>query len=359
MIWKKYLYKEVLKTLLSFLIGFYLLYIVMDYSIHAQHFSRMEGFNLSCFFTYYLCHIIKRMEMMLPLAFLISIIKVLLQLNQRNELIALFTSGLKTTRFLKPFFVISTTLFAFLLINFEFFVPKSLDYLEDFENKNFKRISYQKYEIPSAYCMPVSDGSNLIFSKYFHEKKMFEDVFYIQSFDKIYQMKTLDVSQSPYIGGFVETFARGEKNELYLLSSEQTHLFNDLKIDFSIRKKAELPFEHRSITQLIQLIQQSSLLLNKSEPKIKTQLYFKLLSPMIPFLVVLAVAPFCMRSSRRIPTFFIYALSLFGFIAFFIILDACVILGESRTITPILAMMLPFGLSFLGWGCHFYRHTCK
>ncbi|MCH9630732.1 MAG: hypothetical protein S4CHLAM37_07360 [Chlamydiia bacterium] len=331
----------------------------MDYSIHAQHFSKMQDFSVGAFFTYYLCHIIKRLEMMLPLAFLISTTKILLQLNQRNELIALFASGLQTSRFLRPFFLIASILAVILFANFQFFVPQSLDYLENFENKNFKNYSYKKYETPSAYSMPLQNGGSLIFGKYFDDAKLFEDVYFIKSHDEVYKIKSLQTEDLPYIGKFVECFKRSEDGILSMEDTRDSMTFDDLTIDFSIRKKAELPFEHRSISSLYKQLYLPSSLYEKNATKIQSQLLFKLFSPFIPFLVLIAIAPFCIRSSRRIPTFFIYALSLFSFITFFIILDAAVILGESNTLPPLLAVPLPFLICFIGWGCHYYRHTCK
>ncbi|PCI95077.1 hypothetical protein COB11_03095 [Candidatus Aerophobetes bacterium] len=359
MIWKKYLYRETLKTLFSFLTGFYILYIVMDYSIHAQHFSKMQSFSATAFFIYYLCHIIKRLEMMLPLAFLISTIKVLLQLNQRNELIALFASGLQTSKFLRPFFLIASISTLVLFANFQFFVPKSLDYLENFENMNFRNYSYKKYETSSAYSMPLQSGGSLIFGKYFDDAKEFEDVYFIKTHNEVYKMKSLLTKEIPYTGNFVECFKRTDDGILSMVDTYEHLAFNDLAIDFSIRKKAELPFEHRSITNLYKQSYKPTNLYAKNAPKIKSQLYFKLLSPFIPFLVLMGAAPFCIRSSRRIPAFFIYALSLFSFITFFIILDAAVILGENNTLHSLVAVPLPFLICFIGGGCHYYRHTCK
>ena len=359
MIWKKYLYKEVLKTLILFLLCFYLLYTLLDYSIHAQHFSKISNFSITVFFTYYLCQLIKRLEMMLPLAFLISLIKVLLQLNTRNELIALLSSGLKTSKFLAPLFTIAFGLTALLFFNFEYFVPYSLEYLEGFENKHFKKKSFEDMKTPSAYSLPIQGEGTLLFGVYEQDVSTFRNVYLVLSENLIYKMKTLFLKNGTYTGEFVETFKRDENNQIVKTSETKSISFNDLKIDFSLRKQSETPFEHLSISRLFKLTKTFQPKENKQTPKVLTHLYFKLLTPFTPLLVLIAVAPFCLQSSRRVPAFYIYAISLFSFIAFFIILDACVILGEYNKITPSIAILLPFLSAFLGWGCHFYQCTCK
>ena len=66
--------------------------------------------------------------------------------------------------------------------------------------------------------------------------------------------------------------------------------------------------------------------------------------PLLPILVVLGIAPFCIRHARGAPVFFLYAGGLFGFIGFFTLMDEAAILGENRIAHPAVAILLPFAL---------------
>lgn len=352
LVWKKHLYQELLKTFFLFLISFYLLYVLMDYSIHAQHFSNSDGFSLFALSTYYLCHFSKRLEILLPLAFLVSFLKVLMQMNQKNELIALFTSGLTKKSFLKPFYYIASLLSLTIFINFEYFVPKSLDYLETFESLNFKDNHLEKLETPSSYFLSLKDGGQIFFQRYLVKEKVFEDVYYMRSLDDLFRIKRLDTSSYPYIGYEVEHFQREEGNNLELIQIEKCIAFENMQVDFAFRKKGILPYEHRPFSDLY-LISLKNGCPKEELPLAKTHFYFKLFTPFIPLLLLFIITPFCLSFSRRAPIFLLYSLSLFGFIAFFILLDAAIILGENKVLPPLLALSSPFLIALLGGTCHY------
>ncbi|MBM3198625.1 MAG: hypothetical protein FJZ58_05155 [Chlamydiae bacterium] len=76
--------------------------------------------------------------------------------------------------------------------------------------------------------------------------------------------------------------------------------------------------------------------------------------PLMPFLVLLGVIPYCVRYSRTLPLFLIYSLALFGFIVFSTGINALTILGENQVFSPYAALLIPFVLA-LGstyWNFH-------
>ena len=81
-------------------------------------------------------------------------------------------------------------------------------------------------------------------------------------------------------------------------------------------------------------------------PQVLTHFLFKITMPLLSLLVVIASSPFCLRYSRNLPTFFTYTIALFGFIAFFALMDAAVIVGENHVVSPYVAILLP--LDFAG-----------
>ena len=93
MIWKRYILCEILKVFFLFLGCFFFLYSLIDYSLHMQDFIIDKRIQISHITTYYLFQFIKRADLLIPLALLISTLKVLFSLNSRGELIALQSSG--------------------------------------------------------------------------------------------------------------------------------------------------------------------------------------------------------------------------------------------------------------------------
>lgn len=349
-IWERYIFIQLVKIFSLFVLGFFLLYTLMDYSLHASHFSKIADLKFYDFLLYYFYIFIKRLDLVLPLALLIATIKVFLTLNEKNELIALFIGGVKKTSLTKPPFILAILLSALLLINFEKYIPDSLTYLERFENQNFKTNTAQEYSKPSAYAFAVESGGKLFFSKYIEEKKLFEDVYYFLSPREFWKMKSLDISGEIPIGFFVDHLTADKNKLLVKENSFPKKTFPHLTIDFSARKKAALPFEHRSLSSLWLLLRDKSLVYQEHAPKIKTQLFNKIAISFSTFLVILGVIPFCLIFSRRLPIFMIYAISIFGLIAFFTLMDAAVILGENKVFPTYIAIIpMIFSLVLLGW----------
>jgi len=81
----------------------------------------------------------------------------------------------------------------------------------------------------------------------------------------------------------------------------------------------------------------------------------KISHPWLCLLAVLAPAPFCMRFSRQFPTFLVYAASLFGLIAIYIVIDAAHVLGRRQLLDPLYALWTPFVFFFLIFGWRYVR----
>src|SRR5262245_5420866 len=86
-IWGRYFVKETLKVLILFIVCFYGLYVLIDFSSHATSYHHHHiRFRLSELTSYYLSDFVKRLDVLLPFALLISTIKTLCSLNVHNEL---------------------------------------------------------------------------------------------------------------------------------------------------------------------------------------------------------------------------------------------------------------------------------
>lgn len=341
-LWERHLFHQLLKTLFFALACFYLLYIVIDYSIHSHHFSKNTHLGWIDVGTYYFYLLTKRSDLVLPLAFIIASNKVLLGLNQSHAMIALLVGGLNKLILLRPLFLTALLVAMVLFVNFESITPRALAYLEMFEHQNFKKPSAHNYAKTSAYRLSIDQSTFLLFSKYHVQDQYFEDVYYIRAPEDIWKMKRLELTEQGSAGHYVEHLVRDAQNLLIKEHSYPYLLFPHLQIDPSFYKQADIPLEQKSLSSLYALLQNNASTPSIASAPALTQLMFKLSTPFISFLLIIACAPFCMNFSRKLPIFMIYAMSIFGVIAFFIIMDACVILGENKTVNPYIIISMPY-----------------
>src|SRR5688500_15371327 len=134
-IWEKYFTKEFFKTFFLFLICFYFLYVLIDYTNRASSFHYHQSrFQWGQFFSYYLAEFVIRSEVLIPFAILLGTIRTLCKLNQNNELVAMVASGIKMTTLLRPFLIIGLFFTLLMYLNNEYLLPvaaRQIKYLED------------------------------------------------------------------------------------------------------------------------------------------------------------------------------------------------------------------------------------
>lgn len=98
-----------------------------------------------------------------------------------------------------------------------------------------------------------------------------------------------------------------------------------------------IPLEARAISRLFaeSLHQDRAILVH---------LHHKLAKPLLFFLILLAVAPFAMVTSRQRPIFLVVSLSLFGFLVVLMLFDSLLIVGPWMTMWIVPAII--FALTF-------------
>lgn len=359
MIWQRYILKEILKVFFLFLCSFFFLYALIDYSMHMQEILKNKKISLGDLSVYYGMLFSKRCDLLLPLSLLISSVKVLTSLNKRNELLALQAAGIPLHRLTRPFFFVGLICVGLSYANFQILAPKSLSFIDHFEKKHLKKKSNRKGNKTSVYALPLEDGSRLLYQSYDLEKKEFFDVFWIQSTDEILHMKTLHAASSYPEGTFVDWIQRNEKGQLEKITSFKTKTFENLYLNFDLQNHFETSMENRSITELTKMTLNKTPLFVENRWLVHTYLYFKLLMPWLPVLVLIGVIPFCVISSRTYPTFLIFSLTIFGYIAFFTLMDGCIVLGEMRVVSPFWAIFtLPIAFCFI-FGPRFIKMCLK
>ena len=350
-IWERYFLKEIIKFTLFFIFSFYLLYITVDYSSKSGSFS--EGkFSLSEMAYYYLLIFIKRLELLLPFSLLIGSIRTLCALNIHNEIVAMLASGIRLKTLLRPFLLV-TLFFTFIIYcNYQFFLPNITKQTKKIEKNHIG--SNRKSNNLDLYEITLRDNSIILYQEYQTNKNQFFDAYWIRSVDDIYRIKYLYLSQKYSKGFFVDHITRDKEGELALTKSYEDLSFPEIKFDDNLLQISLQNPSGLSILNLWnKLPKYSSNLYTEKEAQILSQFYTKMAMPWLCVLAFIAPAPYCIRFTRQLPVFLIYILAVFIFFAFYLIIDAAVIIGESQVIPPFWAIMSPFIL-FFGFFCRKY-----
>jgi lipopolysaccharide export system permease protein len=351
-IFERYFIKQTLKIFFLIIFGFYSLYVLVDYATHIQHFHRGE-FRWQTVFFYYLFDFIKLLEVLVPFALLISTVKTITNLNVHNELVALLASGLKLKRLLRPFFFLGILFTTLLYLNTEIFLPKALKELKNFSAE--KAIAKaKKLGSKPVLHLNLEDGSTFIFQDYNSKEQHFVDTYWIQSIDEIYRIKFLYPQKDIPEGHFVDHLTRDKTGQLIAKASYVQKSFSDMHFNKQTLFESITSAEEQSFTDLHSKIPSLSEIKSEKQAQLVTSFYYKLAMPWLALLAVIAPIPFCVRFTRHLPLFMIYAWSIFGLVAFYIIMNSSLVLGERQVIAPALAVWIPFGLSM---GIFSYRYA--
>ncbi|MBS0647769.1 MAG: LptF/LptG family permease [Verrucomicrobia bacterium] len=348
-VWQRYFFREILKVFFFFLFGFFFLYSLIEYSMHMDDFFQNHHFQLREVVLYYINQLLKRLDFLLPMALLLSTIKVLTSLNARNEWIVLQAAGLSTRKLLQPFMIIACASSILAYLNFEYFLPSALRHIDEFRISHFHGSKLaQRREL--IHLIPLKDNTKLLYQSHDKEKNVLFDVLWIKSLDDIWRIKYLNGDPANPTAEYVDHIVRNSSGFLEKKESYPKLYLADLKWHPRMARKGLIPFDQRSITELYRLRFKTKVS-PYEVPKIGTSLSFKVAIPLISPLLVIALAPFCLAYSRTRHFFLIYALGLFGLFAFYMLLDSLTILSDNGVITPTMAVFVPLALfaSFFTW----------
>jgi len=347
--WQAYFYKEICKVFFFFLIGFFILFSLIEYATHMDDFFKNASVNTISVFAYYLNQFLKRLDFLVPMALLLSTIKVLTTLNVRNEWTVFQVAGLSTRKLLQPFFVTALLCTLFLWTNFEYILPNALRKIDEFRIANFHGSHLAKRR-ELIHLIPLKDGSKLLYQSYNPKTNELFDVLWIKNGNEIWRMKYLSGNPETPNAQFVDHLVRSPTGTLEKKESYKYITFQDLKWHPTMARKGLIPFDQKRISALFKLSNNP-----KSSPyelpRIKTALIFKTTIPLLAPLIILALAPVCLTFSRIRSLFFIYAIGLFSLFALYMLIDSLTILSDHAIVSPVLAIAVPLTLlaTFFGW----------
>lgn len=347
-IWERYIFLDLLRCFLFFLFSFFLLYSLVDFSVNAADFIKNNHLQIGKVLTHYMYQFFKRLPMLLPLALLISTIKVLFSLNIHRELVALQASGISIKQILRPFWILASLCCITGYITEEFIVPQSAAYLDaaKFDQSKLAKKSQKK---PFT-VLHLQDSSRLVYQNFNKEKQAFFDVYWIRSFNDIWRIKYLSADPLRPLGEFADHIVRNEAGFLEKKESYQQCMLPSLKWKTTDLYKKQASPKHQKISQLAYSYIRNEKESFHSKGEVPTYLFYKLIMPLMPFVILLGVAPHCVNYSRNPPIFLLYGISIFCFVVFFTLMDSLLIIGNNQTLPPLVVMGLPF-LLLLG-GCY-------
>lgn len=340
-IWERYFLKEVLKTFGMILFCFYGLYIVIDYASRAGSQSLNSSTHWKEVMQYYLFELIQRLDVFIPFALLIATIRTLTRLNAQNELIALLSSGIKMKALLKPFLAFGLFFVAVLYLNQQYMIPYALqkirhtrDIHQLHKNKKGNRISVQS--------VPLKDRTVLLYQSYDPAAELFFDAYWIKSFNEIYHIKRLSPKSKMPVGTYVDLIERTKNGKMQKTTSYERREFPEMRFNKRVLLDTITPPEELSLTKLWQSLPSAGKPSNEKQAQLAAAFYQKLVLPWFCLIAILGPAPFCVRFSRHFPVFFIYAFSIFGLAACYIILDASLVIAGRQVSSPLFAIITPF-----------------
>ncbi|MBJ7448939.1 MAG: LptF/LptG family permease [Parachlamydiales bacterium] len=342
LIWQRYYLKEAFKVFSLLLFSFYFLYMLIDYAFHAQVFTN-KHFPLSTIGQYYLCHISKRAYILLPFALMISTLKVLTGCNQSKELVALMAGGISIRKILTPFVLFALACTTILYINTQWIQPQAVARLEVIEEAFFNKGLTSK-NASHVNALTLLDDSHLIYQHYDSAKHSFNDIFWIKTSNDIYRMKTLYIdlnSKEIPVGKYVDHLQRNGAGEFVVSETFQTQEFPNIEFEEMSLQTVLIPPREQSLTQLITSYYKAKRHQHHSSGEIIGVLNYKIALPLICLLAVIATGPYCMRYDRNFPLFSIYAISIIGFVIFYMIMHSSCVLAENDVAPPFFTIWLP------------------
>lgn len=347
-IWERYLLLDCLKGTLSFLAVFYGLYVLLDFASHTTSFYHFRAHWLEIV-VYYLCDLIKQLDILLPLSLLVASIRTLCRLNVHHELVALLCSGLSKRALLRPLLVVALASTLFLYVNSQFLFPTAITKLKKIEmdraNKKKKKL---RLEVAQKVNLP--NGTMLLYHHYDAESKTFFDTYWVRSIDDLFRIESLSFGSTP-IGKFVDHIIRNKEGELFVSESDQERSFPELSVNQERLFEAVATPEDLSLSQLFNKLPNEEDIKSEKEAQISSVFYYKLVIPWFCLLAVIGPAPFCLTITRALPQFFIYAGSLFSLIFCSILMESLMLLGKKQVAAPFFLVLIPFLAIFtlLSW----------
>lgn len=334
MVWKKYFLKKIALNFFLILFCFFILFALLDFSLHAGTFTKSKSATWLHAIIYYSNMFSNYLDFFLPCSFLLTCLKVFIQLDSHNELIALQSAGFSLKKITLPFFYFAIFLCGISYLNQEFLIPHT----KAFAHQSKAKMKKKKYRQATIKKIQLSDNSQWIFNHY--EDNTFYDVFWIKSLNDLwhFQKVTLNSKSNEKTGVFADHFQKSPENFLELTESHQKMNLDCISLDSNQDFSIATALQNQSLSNLF-----SQAILSK-HPSCKTLtfFYYKVLQPLVLLIMILGLSPWHLSYNRFKPNFLIVSVALGAMVSYKAIIEGMLILAESNVINPIIAICTPF-----------------
>jgi Predicted permeases len=331
MIFSKWCFKELAKTLFFCLAAFYLLYVLIDYSsrISNYHSIRFEWLML---FEYYGLIFIRRLEVLLPFALLIATASTLQSIWQLHGWVFLLLGGRSLNYLLRPFYLAAAVSCVFLIYNEQSLIPWAMKRLNHIESLYFHKgegIS----ELNTRSSLRLKEGGVLFFDTFDAKKQALFDVWYLPHWNEIFHIERLDISKAMPVGFQVDHIQE---------NSYVDHVaFNEMHVTWQDLLEATLDPLNLSITDLVSHLF-NRVLSPQERCECLATLLKKLLFPTLALFAVFFIIPPFVTFKRDVPFFFYYLVAILAYLGFYLLISALYTTAAANVFSPLLALLLPF-----------------
>ena len=345
-IWERYFLRETLKIFFLCLFSFYGLYILIDYANHSSSFHYHHSwFKWSELIRYYLYEFSNRLDVLLPFALLIATIQTLCSLTIHHELVALMAGGFNLKTLMRPFVMLGLLCTLIVFLNTEIIQPKATRELRHIDDLHTTQKN-KRNKLRAVEHISLKDNTTMIFQGFDSVKQRFYDAYWIKSIDEIYRIKYLYPSKPIPTGFHVEYLLRTDSGELTVKETFKKKAFPNIRFNKKTLLETITPDEERSLSILYKELSKSRNQLTEKDARRLSVFYRKLAVPWLCLLAVIGPIPFCVRFTRQLPVFFIYACSIFGLVGCYLIIDAATVIGKRQVLSPAVAIWPPISLFF-------------
>lgn len=346
----RYFLAEVLRIFFLFVICFFALFVLIDYTSRGNNLH----LNLSEMAEYYLYLLIRRVEILFPFALLVATIRTVCQANARSQLAALLAGGIPYRRIFLPLLFLGFTMVLLLYANNEFLLPGSMQIVRQVEESvALKNATFEEHQV--VHSLTLNDESRYLYRAYDSIQERFLDGYWIRTLDDIYRIKSLSLHSIPATGYFVEHLERVADGTLLVTETFETLSLKGFIVDKTALNEVLMPPSDRPLLSLWRHLLPQSQMMTVEQAHVHGAFYRKLTMPWLGLLAALGPIPFCARFRRQIPIFYIYCVSLFAIAATYMWISAGTILVQAQVFSAFWVLFVPMALFVLGTILRFFR----
>ncbi len=270
----------------------------------------------------------KRLEILLPLSFLIGIINTLSSMQKQNQVILLEVSGFSKSKISTPFFLISLVACLGTYLCNQYILPKTSPWLLEELKLGHKTADSDDYEVRF-----LPDGSRIIYTP-FHEQLI--NLYWIRSHDEIWHCEQITFEGEVPVGMYVDKIQKNSAGQFLKTTS-----FHRYALPNSFLKSK--PKVERSgcpsISTLFTLMTEHTLSLISDKGYVYSLLCYKMINPWFPTMVVTGFLPFLLPFRKHLKTINLYLIGTLSLFLFHTLVKACIILAEHYVVSPLLTII--------------------